>query len=381
MLKYNPLAAIATNFFSIIALMLLFTGPVSAETQTCKILRTSDSRPPIRWNYQENPKYDKKNSTYNSESCNVPEGSIIKSLKIGYDFERNTEALPNGILQGWYGLEVKGTSPGLPSSIIGFSRESGVFVGFPNDLIGIGENLHVVPGFEGIDLHNLKLDISSNLRRMSNFSCSFDVIGCLGFLHATYTLSIDYELANPIIPLPPAWVVAVASGSSITVRWEDVGDVAYKIAVKYNNEDWTDYSYSPSPETSSVMSWDNQISGDRIYRIIACNNAGCSEPSMISNKITIEAEVFKLETPSTPITTVSGSHIYVDWGPVSGADRYAVSIKFNNQDWTEFTYFTSGSTPWMSWNNLGSGSYQYRVKACKNGICYDSSQSSNMVLN
>ena len=176
-------------------------------------------------------------------------------------------------------------------------------------------------------------------------------------------------------PNSPGTPYASVSGSSINLNWNNVtGAEWYEVAIQFNNYSWTGYNYSTS---SSSYSWSNLGEGDRKYKVRACNTAGCSNSSSVSNTATILPPT--PGAPNTPVATLNGNSVTVNWNNVAYADSYKVSIQFNNNSWTGYNYSTSSSS--MSWSNLGSGSRRYRVKACKAGVCYASSGTSNTVTN
>ncbi|AQP98883.1 hypothetical protein B0W48_03170 [Pseudoalteromonas aliena] len=178
------------------------------------------------------------------------------------------------------------------------------------------------------------------------------------------------------VPLPaPNTPTASVSGNNVYVDWNDVTNAdSYMVAIKFNNNAWTDYKYSAN---SSYISWSNVDPGSRQFRVKACKAGSCYSASVSSN-IVITPHNSALPAPSTPTASVNGNTISVNWNDVPGAESYMLSIQYNNT-WTDFKY--SATTSSISWSNLGSGSRKYRVKACKAGVCYSSSNASNTVRN
>ncbi|NOU49790.1 S8 family serine peptidase [Pseudoalteromonas sp. JBTF-M23] len=198
---------------------------------------------------------------------------------------------------------------------------------------------------------------------------AYKVKACYDQVCSNASASSKLVIIAPDVPSTPS---ARVSNSSITLQWPAVFFANnYQIAIKYNSNDWTTYRFTSN--TNSIT-WQNLPAGTRSYKVKACYNDHCSAASTVSNSTFIS-----LATPSTPVATLIGNTITVDWSDVTGADSYAVSIKYNSNNWTDYKYTTSNSS--ISWSNLNSGTRQYRVKACLESVCYGASASSNSVTN
>ncbi|ALU45229.1 fibronectin type III domain-containing protein [Pseudoalteromonas rubra] len=374
--KLFPSCASALCVSATLALGILPTFSATAATQSgyCEISRTQPGAPPMSWDnndYVTTAKY----SVFGAESCEVPNNATITNIRASFTAYADRQVLTRGLLLGDYILTVSASSPYLPNPLTGQVKAIMSAYGANS----LGSSTVNLP-FNGTRLDNLSFTLKAQLSNSVSLRCANrNPAECEDYMYFEYTLGVDYEYEVPGVPDAPGWINASASGNSVNVNWEPVSGATYKVAIQYNNNSWTDYQYIPSPASASYMSWQNLNDGNRRYRVVACNSYGCSEPSPISNTVTVSSG---LDTPNAPYARLSGNTIIVDWNDVPGAYQYVLSIKYNNNNWTDYRFYSAPNTSSISWSNLGSGNRQYRVKACtQSGICYNASPASNVVSN
>lgn len=179
----------------------------------------------------------------------------------------------------------------------------------------------------------------------------------------------DNIYITPPTPNTPNAPIAKVTGNKVTATWSPVNNANnYLVAIKYNDNTWTDFRYST---TRTSFSWSNLPAGARSYKIKACYDQTCSNESSSSNTVIVAPS-----TPSAPSATVSdNSTITVNWPAVHFANNYLISIKYNNNSWTTFRF--SSNTNSITWHNLPAGARTYRVKACYDDHCSAASSTSN----
>ncbi|WP_156158708.1 fibronectin type III domain-containing protein [Pseudoalteromonas rubra] len=351
-----------------------FSAQAATQSGHCEIARTAPGSPPMSW---DNNDYvtEVKHSVFGAESCEAPNNATITKIHASFTAFANKQILTRGLLKGDYILKINASSPYLANPISG--QVEATMDAYNANLLGSST---VNLPFEGVRLDNLSLNLTAQLKNSVSLRCANrNPAECEDYMYFEYTIGIDYEYDVPGVPDAPGWINASTSGNNVSVNWEPVSGATYKVAIQYNNNSWTDYQYVPSPASASYMSWQNLNDGNRRYQVVACNSYGCSEPSPISNTATVSS---RLGTPNAPTASLSGNTVIVDWNDVPGAYQYVLSIKFNNNNWTDFRYFSAPNTSSISWSNLGSGKRQYRVKACTHsGICFNASPASNVVSN
>ena len=173
------------------------------------------------------------------------------------------------------------------------------------------------------------------------------------------------------IPGTPGKPNVSQNGATNTITWGGGAYTSYyNVQVSYNNNAWSDQGNV----TSTSKSWSGLNSGSRKYRVRACNGSGCSGFSPISDSVYTEPVP---ATPSTPVPSLTGNNITVSWNAVTYADYYEISVKFNNNNWSDQGTVTS---PTKSWTNLDAGSRVYRVRACNQIGCSSYSPTSTNVV-
>jgi len=319
-----------------------------AATATCKISRPNT---PITWDNRDSTS-TRQFSSFSNETCTVPANSIITSVGIGFNAKVGKRAiLTNGLPHGEYTLTV--SAAGKTAENVAIVSTSKVHA------IG-GSNRTSV--FNGAYVQDTAFTVSAIVKKGRSLSCSNrNPNVCAGYLTASYQINVDYEMMDAL-PAVPAWISAeVTSETGATlVEWPAIADIThYLVATQFNNNAWTDFTYSA---TTNSATWSDLNVGKRRYKVKACNASGCSGESIASGW------VYVLGTPDTPTASLNSSTIAVNWQSVENATSYAVAIKFNNNAWTSYKYRTANST--ISWTGLGSGTRQYRVKACRDGVCF-----------
>jgi hypothetical protein len=107
-----------------------------------------------------------------------------------------------------------------------------------------------------------------------------------------------------------------------------------------------------------------------------CNNTGCSAYSQASAPITLG------DRPSTPVATLDGSTITVDWTYIpAGTAKVEVFVSYESRDWVDVTNSASrvGSSNYQAvFAGLDSGTRVFKTRSCDSqSVCSAFSELSN----
>lgn len=169
----------------------------------------------------------------------------------------------------------------------------------------------------------------------------------------------------PAVPAPP--VAAIINGCQ-NITWTPTPDsTVTKLQMKFNDDPWifVNQTYSEFTHCSS-------LTGERVYRIAACNTVGCSAYSTESNTIGGRPP----STPTAPVATQNASGQRVVWTATPAATSYDLEINFNGGGWAKVT--SLGDTLFEHSSQLA-GFRQYRVSACNQHGCSNFSEASNVI--
>ncbi|MCV2883216.1 Ig-like domain-containing protein [Aestuariibacter sp. AA17] len=189
-----------------------------------------------------------------------------------------------------------------------------------------------------------------------------NMVGCSEFSHSSNLIGGPV----PQIPLAP---FAEQVGGCQYIRWTPVsGASSHKLEMKFNTEGWM---YVNSAEESFEHCSD--LIGERVYRVAACNQGGCSAFSPESNVIggAIPNRIF-----ISPIAVQRNSGQKISWNSAKGATRYIIEVNFNDEGWLTVS---ATSALFFEHNSYLAGQRRYRVSACNKFGCNDPSPPSNMI--
>lgn len=144
------------------------------------------------------------------------------------------------------------------------------------------------------------------------------------------------------------------------MEWQSVAE-----ATRYVLEESTNGGAWVQVGSGNVLnaSFSGKDSGTYSYRAKACNDIGCSAPSLVAT-VTVA-----LLVPLTPTLTMpepwSTISVQITWTPVS-AVRYELLQSTDTQPWT-LKY--SGLNPYFGLQQVNHVTYYYKVRACNNQAC------------
>jgi hypothetical protein len=189
-------------------------------------------------------------------------------------------------------------------------------------------------------------------------SDAYRVIGCnpagCGGYSNTATVSVVYPPGTPTLTVP-----ASNHGGSYTISWPATsGATYYLLDERFNGGSWTQIHNAGT--TGLAVS--SRSTGTYGYRVTACNAAGCSA-------VSAEASVQVLLPPPTPTISAPSSNATgsytVSWSAAT-ATSYNVEERSNGGGWA--LLYSGGNTS-GSIAGRGTGTYDYRVRACNAAGC------------
>ncbi|BBN83625.1 hypothetical protein PA25_36100 [Pseudoalteromonas sp. A25] len=152
----------------------------------------------------------------------------------------------------------------------------------------------------------------------------------------------------------------------VAVSWDTSIQSKFDIQVKYNTNDWTEPGRFISDSKS--ISWSDLPSGYRIYKVRGCNSdlSKCTDWSAESNKLEVPVWIHNV--------IVDGSTTTLEWGPVPGVEYYDISVKFNDNNWSEPGRFSVPHGDDLETNrvihhNLDGGVRSYKIRSCTGATC------------
>ena len=157
-------------------------------------------------------------------------------------------------------------------------------------------------------------------------------------------------------------VPATSSTGNYTVTWNSGTD--YYFDEKVGQGNWTNLYYG----SAGTYSFTGKPDGTYSYRVRwhLCL-FDCVWYYTYSQSILVPGAP---QTPSAitgPSADTDGDYVLA-WGASTGADTYELERQDPGQQWTPIQYSVGTSYTEIE---LGSGTYQYRVRACKSGACSD----------
>jgi hypothetical protein len=181
----------------------------------------------------------------------------------------------------------------------------------------------------------------------------------------------------PISPLPavPSWSSALLASTQITVRWNDnsANETSFKIERKTGTGDW------PGSEIATVaadvveyVDSGLQPATPYVYRLRACNAAGCSAYSAELNKQTLLGPSVPAAPNGLTATPVSPTQISLGWTDNSDNETgFKIERKTGTGDWpgSEIATVAAGVIAYPNTGLAPATSYTYRIRACNAAGC------------
>ena len=180
--------------------------------------------------------------------------------------------------------------------------------------------------------------------------------GCSAW-STTASVAVQYPPgAAPVLSAP-----GTAAGGNYAVTWTALGGVTeYRLQVAVNGGAWA----AAYTGTALSKSYSGQAAGSYVYRVQACNPAGCGPYSATA---TVQSVHVPSSAPSLSVPAVGAQgNFSISWTGVSGATSYTVERSINGGGWTSVY---SGAGGGLTYSAQAAGTYAFRVAACNAAGC------------
>ncbi|MBE0370363.1 fibronectin type III domain-containing protein [Pseudoalteromonas aurantia] len=206
----------------------------------------------------------------------------------------------------------------------------------------------------------------SGKRQFRIAACSASV--CSSFSAPSNRVEFMDELSPPQAP----FVNNTPDG--LFIDWEPVTAAEqYFIEIYLPNGHWVNYTkYLNFTSPLSIVGLQHKVGWVR-FRVIACNQLVCSQPSPASNWL---GQYIKPKVPTQPSGLAKSDRVTVRWEPVSHVDKYILKESMNGLEWVDISEQLQSSTSNSFSTTRPHGVYSYKVAACEQGNCSEFSVSS-----
>jgi hypothetical protein len=211
---------------------------------------------------------------------------------------------------------------------------------------------------------------SKTFTPLTNGTFQFRVKACNSSGCSAYKTS-----SSTLNTLPPSSVSSPATtvNGGATISWGSVSTATKYTIQQKSGSTWTTLSSTVTGTSYSKSGLGNQVYQ---YRVAACNSSGCSAYTTSGTTTNINAST-SISYANTSSTNASKDHdgtFKVSWASVPNATSYVLEQK-TGSSWSQIY---SGTSTSKTVTGIADGTYTYRVKACRSGLCTSYKQSSSV---
>lgn len=192
-------------------------------------------------------------------------------------------------------------------------------------------------------------------------SWSYQVRACNAAGCGNWSITSVIEVTLP--PSGPPTVTAPPADNDglFAVSWTSVsGATEYRLEQRIDSGAWSQiYNGGSTSRSFAVL-----VSGTYDVRVVACNDAGCSDYSAIATTV-VTFPPTTAPVVTTPASDSDGTFT-VAWSGVAAATEYRLEQRLNGGAWGQI--FKDAMLSHMV-SGLGNGNYDYRAIACNAGGC------------
>jgi YD repeat-containing protein len=187
-------------------------------------------------------------------------------------------------------------------------------------------------------------------------ACATDTVSSCSAYSNTANVSVSLLPPAPVLSAPDT-----SSNGSYTVSWTTPSGASYyRLDERQGSGSWQQVQAG----TASSRAFTGKGNGSFEYRVRACRSAQEAECGVYSATRTVVVNLIALPPApvlTAPASSTSGSYT-VSWTSVSGGSFYRLEERANGGSWNEMQNLASTS---RNVSGKGSGTYEYRVRACR----------------
>lgn len=203
-------------------------------------------------------------------------------------------------------------------------------------------------------------------------SYEYQVQACNGAGCGPASTSGTVTVIYPPTGVPVLTAPSVSTSSTYSVSWTTVsGASEYRVEENFNSAGWVQVGST----SMASLTLSGKAYGGYVYRVLACNEAGCGGYSATASTSVIliptVAPVLTLASSST-----SGTYT-VSWASIGGAVEYRLEERANSGSWSEIQV-DGASTKTLT--SKASATYGYRARACNLAGCGPYSSIASIVV-
>jgi YD repeat-containing protein len=187
-------------------------------------------------------------------------------------------------------------------------------------------------------------------------ACATDTVSSCSAYSNTASVSVSLLPPAPVLSAPDT-----SSNGSYTVSWTTPSGASYyRLDERQGSGSWQPVQAG----TASSRAFTGKGNGSYEYRVRACRSALEAECGAYSATRTVVVNLIALPPApvlTAPASSTTGSYT-VSWTSVSGGSFYRLEERANGGSWSELQNQAATS---RNVSGKGSGTYEYRVRACR----------------
>ncbi|HEU5210267.1 MAG TPA: fibronectin type III domain-containing protein [Longimicrobiales bacterium] len=186
---------------------------------------------------------------------------------------------------------------------------------------------------------------------------------------------VSFTVADVAPASPASLTSTVVSERRINLTWTDRSDneASFRIERSVSGGNWSEIASTAPGVVAYVDSTGLAASTVYLYRVSACNAAGCSAPTGVSSATTAPAPPSALNASMQPPATIS-----LTWRDNSSDETgFRIERSTDGTSWSTLHTAGADATSYTDATGAPQTTYHYRVRACRGSVCSTPSGSVN----
>ncbi len=186
---------------------------------------------------------------------------------------------------------------------------------------------------------------------------------------------VSFTVADVAPASPASLTSTVVSERRINLAWTDRSDneASFRIERSVSGGSWSEIASTAAGAVAYVDSTGLAASTVYLYRVSACNAAGCSAPTGVSSATTAPAPPSALNASMQPPATIT-----LTWRDNSSDETgFRIERSTDGTSWSTLNTAGADVTSYTDATGAPQTTYHYRVRACRASTCSTPSGSVN----